>query len=55
MTLEEKTESPTFQQQIEMTNPRPVEAEEKMLKTCKLEGAHYAAMKQFLRELQESI
>lgn len=30
-------------------------AEEKMLKTGRLEGAHYAAMKQLLRELQERI
>jgi hypothetical protein len=36
MTLQEKTESPTFQQQIEMTNPRPTEAEDKMLKQAVL-------------------
>jgi hypothetical protein len=36
MTLEQKTESPTFQQQIEMTKTRPTEAEDKMLKQAVL-------------------
>lgn len=28
-------------------------AEKKMLRTCKLEGAHYAAMKELLAEMEE--
>lgn len=36
MTLEQETETPNFQQQIEMTKPRPTEAEEQILKKAVL-------------------
>ncbi len=36
MTLEHETESPTFQQQIEMTKQRPPEVEEQILKKAVL-------------------